>query len=248
MATPSWLAATAGYRTLPGQLNQFLGAHASTWVYAGTQRAAQSTGSGTYASSSSTYLSQTFTTAVGQSAIGQVWLQVSTVGGSPTAATIPPLTLSLYASFSGQPTGAALASTTVSEQYVYAAPFWLPVPLCATGLTAGANYALVASAAGSGSAYYVWQHSNQVSGAATSPDGATWTTQGYGLMFQVFDQSPGGQVQFLYDDSGARWARFTYDALGRVATIAEYCAVQGAAPLSSTRTLTYTSGMLTGVA
>lgn len=249
MAAPSWLAASTGSRTLPGQVNQFLGVHSSTWVYAGVQRAAQATGTALYASTAGAYLAQTFTTAAGQTTVGQVWLQISTVGGSPTTATITPLTVGLYATLAGAPTGSALASTAVHEQYVYTSPFWVPVPLCATGLAAGATYALVVSAAGSGSAYYVWQHSNQPSGASTSPDGTTWTAQAYGLMFQVFDQTPGGQVQFLYDDDGARWAQFTYDSVGRVSALTEYCTAQNAsAPLTSTRTLTYASGMLTGVA
>ena len=248
MSAPAYLAATAGYRSLPGQVNQFLAAHGATWVYAGAQRAAQTTGTGVYASTAGQYLAQQFTTAAGQSAIGQVWLQLSTVGGSPLTATIPPLTVALYASSAGAPTGSALASATLAEQYVYSAPFWLPVPLAATGLTASTVYQLVASPAGSGAAYYAWQHSNQASGASTSTNATTWSAQTYGLLFQVFDQSPGGQVQFITEDGGARIVQFTYNTQALPSQIVEQTIAQDGSVLYSTRALTYTGGALSGVA
>lgn len=248
MAVPAWLAASPGQRALPGQINQFLGTHGSTWVYAGAQRAAQTTGSAAYSSTASTYLAQQFTTAVGQTTVGQVWLQLSAVGGSPVTATISPLTVGLYASSAGSPTGTAITSTALAEQQVYSAPFWLPVPLAATGLTASTVYQLVVSAAGSGSAYYAWQHSNQTSGASTSPTGSAWSSQPFGLMFQVFDQTPGGLIQFFYDDAGARTVQLGYNAQGLPTTLTESAIAQDGSVLYSTRTLTYSGGMLTGVA
>jgi hypothetical protein len=248
MATASWLAASAGNAANAGQINQFLGTHSSTWTYAGTQRAAQTTGSGAYQSSAGMYLAQSFTTGSGQTTLGQVWLQLSTVGGSPLTPLIGTLAVSLYPN--GAPTGTALASTTLAEQYVYTAPFWVRVPLVASGLTPSTTYQIVTAPAGAGGHYYTWQQSNQTSGASASPDGVTWSAQTFGLMYQVFDDTPGSQLQLLYDDAGARWVSFTYDSFGRIATLTEYCVAQNpAAPLASaTRTFTYTQGVLTGVA
>lgn len=249
MTSPQWLAAAAGstYRAQAGQVNQFLVGHTSSWLYAGTLQASQTTGTGVYSSTQGTYLAQPFATTANQTTIGQVWLQVSTVGGSPITATITPLTLTLYLDGGGTPTGSALASTTVNEQYVYSSGFWLQFPLGVTGLIGSTTYQLVLSPAGTGTAYYVWQHSNQVSGASTSTDGVTWTPQTYGLMYQVYDASTGGNVQFIWDDAGARWTRFSYDSLGRYSMISEYVIAQSGNAFQSSRTLSYTNLTLTGV-
>lgn len=244
-AIPTWLAATVGYGAQAGSVNQILGAHSSAWLYTGTQRAAQTTGSGTYQSSQSQWLSQSFTTASAQAQVGTVELQISTVGGSPTSATIPPLTIALYADSGGTPTGSALASTSVAEQSVYSSSYWLQVPLPAavTPLTA---YQLVVSQAGSAGHYYAWQQSNQTSGASTSPDGVTWTTQAYGLMFQVFDQGTSGLPQYFVDDGGARVTQLSYTA-GLVSSLTESVVAQDGSVATFTRNLTYTGSNLTGV-
>lgn len=245
--TPPWLAASSGFAGEAGQINQFLGQHTATWVYAGAQQSAQTTGTGVYQSTQTQYLSQSFTTGVSQTAIGQVWLQLSAVGGSPTSAPINPLTVGVYASSGGAPTGTALGSVTVPEQYVYSAPFWLPIPLIVTGLTPSTLYELQVSIVGTPGHYYAWQQSNQILGAATSPDGVTWTTQAYGLMYQVFDQSVSGRIQFIFEDGGARWTQFTYNAAGQYSTITESTTAQNGVNFYSTRTLAYTNGLLTVV-
>jgi hypothetical protein len=245
MAGPSWLAATAGQPAYAGQLNQFLASHGATWLYAGTQQAAQTTGNAVYSASNGQYIAQSFTTGVSQTAVGQVWLQVSAVGGSPVTQAIPPLTLALYASSGGAPTGAALGSVAVNETYVYNAPFWVQFPLAVSGLTPSTVYQLVTFPAGASANYYAWQHSNQVIGGSLSADGVTWTTQAFGFMYQVFDQSAGGNLLYITEDGGARWTSLTYDAFNRVSTITEY--TTGATALTSVRTFAYSNGSLTGV-
>jgi hypothetical protein len=244
---PAWLGASAGHGAQAGQVNQFLGGHNSVWLYAGTQRAAQTTGTGIYQSTQSQWLAQQFTTAPGQTQIGAVWLQISAVGGSPASATIPPLTVSLYISSGGLPLGPALALTSTAEQVVYSAGFWLRVPLPAT-VTPLTVYQLVVSSAGATGHYYVWQQSNQVSGASASPDGITWSAQPFGLMFQVLDQTGGGPPQTLYDDNGARVTQFSYNAQNLVASITESVLAQDGSVATFTRGFTYTNGTLTGVA
>ena len=249
MATASWLAATIGQPTRPGLINQFLGSHTSSWLYSGnTLQSSQQTGASVYQSSHAQYLAQTFNTTSAQTTIGQVLIQVSTVGGSPVTATIPPLTVSLYANAGGVPTGSAIATTSVTEQYVYLQPFWVTVPLAVTGLTAATPYWLVVSPAGSASAYYVWQQSNQTSGAALSSDGLSWADQAYGFMFQVYDQlGTNWPPVSLTDDNGSRVTTFTYTATNLLSTITESVVAQGGTSFFSSRTISYTGVYPTGV-
>lgn len=249
MATPAYLGASAGYPANAGAITQFTGAHNSQWLYSPALVSAQATGSGTYQSlASSPYYAQRFTTGSAQSAIGQVALQISAVGGSPVTAAINPLTIALYAVNAGAPTGSALATSQVIEPYVYSQPFWCVIPLQATGLTPSTIYALVVSGSGPGSAYYAWQCSNQTSGALTSPDAATWSTVAYGLMYQIHDDSTGaGPVQTIVDDAGARITTLTYSGT-TLTGITEYTQTQSGVALVSARTLSYASnGLLKGV-
>lgn len=247
MATPAWLAATVGYRGNAGQVNQFLGTHTSQWVYTAVLQTQEGTGSSVYQSLETGYLSQEIMTGATQTEIGSVTLQISTVGGSPITATINPLTVSLYASAGGLPTGSPLASTQVAEPYVYSQPFWVSVPLLATGLAPSTTYCLVVTGTGSSGSYYVWQESNQVAGAASSTDGVTWTAQPYGLMWQVYDATAAsGQLLSMVDDDGARVTVFTYT--GNLLTgLTEYTIAQDGSTLVSTRTLTYSGSNLIGV-
>lgn len=247
MATPPWLAAAAPYPALAGQVNQFLGTHSSAWLYSGTVQAAQAIGSGVYQSTAGQYLAQAFTTGAAQSATGVVLVQISVVGGSPVTATAAPLTVGLYADSGDVPSGNPLAAVSVPEQLVYAAPFWVPLPLAASALTPSTTYHLVASPAGGSGSYYVWQQSNQASGAAVSADGISWSQQGFGLMFQIFDQSQVGALQFLVDDGGARWTQIGWSG-AFLATLTEVTASQGGAPFASVRSFTYSGSNLTGVA
>lgn len=246
MATPSWLAASVGSRADAGLVTQFLGTHAATWLYPGTQRGAESTGSGLYQGTNrALYLAQSFTTSSSQTTIGVVALQISTVGGSPTTAAIGPLSVSLYASSAGLPTGGPLATTAVAEQVVYSSPFWLPVPLPAS-VTASTVYQIVVAPAGTASSYYVWQQSDQTSGASTSGDAAAWAAQGHGMMYQVYDQGASGLPQYLVEDSGARVTQLSYSG-SVVSSLTESTIAQDGTVLTSTRTLTYSNGLLTGV-
>ena len=247
MPVPAYLAAAVTYPGRPGQINQFLVSHTTDMVYAGTLKSSQTTGSAVYTSTNGAYIAQQFTTASNQTAIGQVWIQISTVGGSPTSATITPLSVSIYSNSGGVPQGSAIATTTFNEQYVYSAPFWLQVPFNVTGLGASTSYQIVVAAAGNSSHYYTWQHSNQVTGGSTSPDGVNWTSQAYGMMYQIYDQTSNGALQYLFSDNGARWTQFTYDTLGRISTITENTVAQDGSDFLSVRTLSYTNGLLTVV-
>ena len=249
VVTPTWQAATAGQNGAAGHANQFLGTHGSVFLYQGALASSQTIGSSVYSSTQSQWLAQAITTGSGQTAIGYVQLQLSTVGGSPTSAPIAPLTVSLYANSGGVPTGSPLASTTISCQYVYSAPFWVTIPLPATGLTPNHTYQIVTRPVGTTGHYYVWQQSNQVTGAATSTSGTSWAAQAFGLMYQVYDQSSAGQLQLIYEDAGARWTQLTYSTTGQISQLTEHTVGQAATGYQyTTSTLSYTNGLLTGVA
>ena len=244
-AIPAWCAATAGQPGSAGAVNQVLGRHDATLIYGGAQQDGQTTGSSSYASTAGVWLAQAFTPTT--AAAGSLLLQISAVGGSPVAPLIAPLTVAIYADADGAPVGDPLASVQIGCDYVYIAPFWVPVPLAATGLTPGTVYQLVTTPVGDSSHYYAWQQSNQAAGASTSPDGVTWTPAAYGLMYQVLDQSSTGPLTAIVEDDGARWTQLTYNAAGQIAGIAEHITGQAGGYLYSTRTLTYSGGLPTGV-
>lgn len=246
--TPTYQSFAAGTPANSGFANQLIGSHNCTFLYSGgaivTQ---QATGSGIYQSTANNWLSQTIVTGSSQTAIGSVNLQLSAVGGSPTLSLIPVITVGLYADGSGYPTGTALASTTVSNNYIYSSPFWVSIPLPATGLTASTQYHIVTNLVGSASHYYTWQQSNQTSGVSTSPDGTVWTFQNYGLMYQVLDQTSSGNVTTIFEDNGARFIQLTYNSLNEITGVSEFVTAPGGGYIQSSGTLSWTNGILTGV-
>lgn len=240
-AIPSWLGATASSAAQAGQVNQFLGAHTATFLYASVQKAAQTTAGSGAVNSNSLWIAQSFSTAVGQTQVGRVVLTL--------AETLPPapLTVSLYANSAGAPTGAALVSAAVPKEFLTGSPAALSIPLPAT-VTASTTYWIVTTAVGDASNFFSWSKSNQVSGASTSANGTAWTAQAYGLLYQVYDQTASGALTHTFEDTGARWTLFTYNASSQLTGLAEYTAAQASGYIQSNKTLSYSSGLLTGVA
>jgi hypothetical protein len=208
------------------------------------QKAAQTTAGTGAVNSNGSWIAQSFTTAAGQTQTGIVWLTLA-VTGTPT-----PLTVSIYASSGGAPSGSPLVTTQVPREFVGSSAGLIPIPLPQYGLTASTTYWIVAQAVGDASDYFAWSKSNQISGASTSTNGASWTTQSYGLLYQVYDGTPKPPVVALWEDSGARWSWMAHDSTGRISTLWGYTAGQTAAGYAaSVRTLSYSasSGILTGV-
>lgn len=249
MSAPPWLAATTGYTGQAGQVNQFLGTHQSSWTYnGGTLQSSQTTGSSLYQTTASQYLSQAFFTGASQTVIGTVLVQVSTVGGSPVTATITPLTVSLYLSSSGIPTGNPLITTALTEQLVYNSSFYVTIPINITGLTPSTEYCIVISPAGTGTQYYVWQQNNQTSGGATSPDGVNWSPENFGFMYKVYDDTGlTGSPIIITDDGGAKIVTITYNTNGQPLTIVEQVISQSGTFFLSSRTFSYNGNTLIGV-
>jgi hypothetical protein len=244
--TPTWQAATTGQAPLAAHVNQYLGTHTMQVLYTGTQRAAQSTaGSGTV-TTNGTYLAQSFTTALGQTAIGYVVIQLA--ANTSTGANLAPTTVSIQANSSGAPSGTALVSATVTAEYVFNGPTLIVVPTPVGGLTASTTYWIVVAAAGNATYSYNWAKSNQTSGASTSANGTSWTAQTYGFIFQVYDQAVTGQQTATWEDAGARWTWTGRSATGLVNAYAAYTAGQTPAGyLQSYRAFTTSNGLLTAV-
>jgi hypothetical protein len=237
---PTWLGATSGQATQAGQVNQLLGAHAVTFIYQGTQQAAQSTVGSGAVNSNSLWIAQSFTTGSGQTAAGRVVLTLA-VTSSPA-----PMTVGLYASSAGAPTGSALVLVSVPKEFLTGTAAALSIPLPAI-VTASTTYWIVATAVGDVSNYYSWSKSNQVSGASTSANGTTWTTQAYGLLFQVYDQTANSLLTHTFEDSGARWTGLSYTG-NQITTLREYTTAQASGYIQSSRTLSYSGALLTKVA
>jgi hypothetical protein len=240
---PTWQAATAGLSALAGHVNQLLVSHAITYVWTGTQQAAQSTAGSGGTSSNSLWIAQSFATAAGQTTTGYVVVTAS-VTGSPA-----PWTFSIQANSSGAPSGTALTSAAVPKEFLTGSPAAQAVMLPVTGLTASTTYWIVAQAVGGVSDFFTWSKSNQTSGASTSSNGTTWAAQTYGLLYKVFDETPVMPLAGTWEDSGARWAALASNGSGQLTGIEEYTAGQAAnGYAASARTLTYVNGLLTGVA
>jgi hypothetical protein len=252
MPTPTWQAPTSGSVALAAHGSQLLGTHGFQSLYTATQRAAVVTNGATVTTTASTFLAESFTTAVGQTTIGYVTVPVtaSTSTGTTTSTT----TLGVFANSAGAPTGSAISSTTLTAEYAWNAAgsgsqnVLVTYPLPTTGLSASTQYWLVLGSTSS-TGNYSWFRSAAASGASTSPDGTTWTAQAYGFRYAVFDQTVSGPLVSTWEDSGARWTVTTYRTNGEINTFAEYTAGQTASGyLQGFRTLSYTTNALTGVA
>lgn len=247
----TWLGATNGTGILPTAAQQaaFLGIHKQQLLYAGTQQAGQTTNGSTSTSTNGLWLAQSFTTGGAQTAIGYVIVPVTTT--TTSGSSLSTTTLALYANTAGAPSGSPLGSVTVTAEYANlasggTATKGLIYPLPVTGLAAATTYWLVLqSTASTGS--YTWYRSNQASGASTSTNGTTWSAQTYGFVYQVFDQAASGQLTAIWEDSGARWQAFTYNAALNVSTLGQYTVAQNAGYVQGFRSLSWSSGSLTGV-
>lgn len=242
VTTPNWLGATAGQLPQAGQVNQFLGAHAANFIYTGVTQGSSTTLAGTATNSNGLYIAQSFTPGSNQSI--QRWIFTLAVTGSPA-----PLVVSIETASGGAPSGTVLATTTIPREFVAASAGQLSVPTLPAALTSGTQYWFVFTAVGDVSNFYAISRTTAGSGASTSPNGSTWTAQAYGLYYNRFDATATGALLHTYEDSGARWTSTTQNANGTLATLNEYTVAQGANQyVASKRSLSYSNGLLTGVA
>lgn len=247
---PTYKAAVTGGSGNAGMTNQFLVPHDASIIYdSAAVQESVTTGSGVYTTTENQYLSQQFTTTVNQTSISQVWMQISVINGSAITNNIDPFIISIYADSGGEPSGSPLGSASLVETAVFASGFWVIIPLVITGLTGNTPYHIVTSPAGNATSYYVWQRSNLLAGASTSPDLIAWTDQTYGFMYQVYDGATvgGSNWQFIVEDGGARWSQLNYTG-SLVTSTVEYTADQtGSGSVEYSATLSYSGNLLTGI-
>lgn len=240
MATPSWQAATAGQPQLASAVNQFLGTHQVTYLYAGASQGGHTTLGTGGVSSNGLYVAQSFT-AGSSFSLGRVVLDFAALTGTPTGLA----TVSIQTSSGGAPSGTALVSTSVPALYL-SGLVSIPVPC---PLSSGTGYWIVLSAVGDASDYVTWLKSNQTSGASTSTSGTSWTAQAYGLYYSYWDQSAVPPLAHTWEDAGARWTAWAENAGNQPTSLQEYTLAQGTGQyVYSSRTLTYSGTSLTTVA
>lgn len=246
---PTYQAATAGYVGNAGHVNQFVASHVAALIYQGDPSSSETTGTAVYSDTYTQWLAQSFVQPLTDDTVAYFLLQLSTVNGSPLTEVFSPLVVGIYADDGGGlPTGSAISSVSLLETYVYSSPFWVTVTIVTTGLTPGATYHVVTQRVGDTGGYYVWQQSDQTSGASTSPDGITWTASTYGLLYQVFNSSTSGPLTVISEDDNARVIQFTYNPSGTINQVVEITNAQmPGGELVSTRTLTYSGNALVGV-
>lgn len=241
MATPNWQGASTGIRPQAAQINQFLGSHTVTIVYAGTSFASQTTAGAGGTNSNGLYLAQSFNTG-GSSGMSRVVLTLA-VTGTPN-----PATVSIQSDNAGVPSGTVLGSTVLPPTFVAGSATAISIPVFAA-VAAATQYWIVINAVGDVSNFYAWSRSNQVSGASTSPNGSTWTAQGYGFLYNCFVWAYVGAPVHSYEDGGLRWATFATNASGALSNLSEYTTAQAANDyVTSIRAFTYTNGNLTSIA
>ena len=229
--TATWFPAVAHQSAQAAQINQFLTGHVCQYLYDGASVASNAAGSGTVESSS--WVAQSFTL-TGVTTVGRVEFPLAHTGS------VSPVTVALYTNSGGLP-GTLIVAAQVPLQ---SASGVISVPLPATGLTSGGTYWLVMEKLGASGNDWQWTKGTAGSGAATSTNGTSWTTQAYSMEFTVYDQSVSGDVRHIvYDgDPTSRWIGFDYTA-GLVTAMRDSV---GSGVVASALSLAYTSGQLTG--
>jgi hypothetical protein len=241
MATPTYLAATSSNPTRAGQVNQFLGTHTVNYIYNGVSQGSSTTLAGTATNSNGLYIAQQFTPGSAQTI--QRWVLTLAVTGSPV-----PLTMTIQTNNSGVPSGTVLATTQIPRDYLTGTATAVSIPTAQIALTSGTTYWLVFNAVGDASNFYSVSRTTAASGASTSTNGTTWTGQSYGLYYNRFDTTVTGSLTHTFEDAGARWLTFSWNAAIQPSTLSEYTVAQGTnGYLYSGRTFAYTSGSVTTI-
>lgn len=240
MATPAWLGATSGQLPLANQVNQFLGTHQINMVYTGTTQGSSTTLAGTATNSNGLYIAQSFTPGSNQTI--QRWIFTLAVTGSPG-----PLTVTIRPDNAGAPSATILSTTLIPNAFVPGAAGQVSVPTAQTALTNATQYWFVFSAVGDVSNFYAVSRTTAGSGASTSVNGTSWTTQAYGLYYNRFDTGVIAPLVHTYEDTGVRWTTFGRNANTSVSKLSEYNAAQNTGFFQSVRSFAYTGADLTGV-
>lgn len=218
--------------------------HALQACYDGTSLVANTAAATGNQTNNALWLSQSFVLPSGNTETDRVELNLQNNGtGADTV-------ISLRADSSGSPATTDIVAITLPLEFLTTTARTVSVPLYATGLTASATYWIVVSGAGGAANNVRWN----TNGGAPSPGGGAFKTSTTGAgswsavastggIMQVYAGTAGGVRNTIYDALAAppRWEEYTYSS-GLLQTLREYTL-----SVRSVRTLTYVSGVLTGV-
>lgn len=250
MTTPTWSAAVTGQPTAAGGVDQFLGTHAITWLYTGARFLDSSAGSaGSGLTTLSEYIDLPFTmpSSPAQTVLARVELYYSFTG------TPPDVTFTVQTdNGSGQPSGTVLQTIVVPADFWLAqlGVGWLSIPIALTGLTAGTKYHLVSQPAGTAGNIVTFSNTSTIptgfAAVNTSTNGTSWTAGSTTLRIGLINGNTGSAVH-SWEDSGARWTTLTPGPVPPLpAHLLEYTA-GSATQIRSTRTFSYSNGLLIGM-
>ncbi len=246
MATPTWHAISTGNNGSAEDINQFLGTHAITYIHEGTVQVSGSNGTAvTYFDTTEVaqiWLDQPWKTTATQTSVTRVDFYWGANSAQPT------FTLSLQTdNGSGSPSGTVVGAPI---NYIggYGGSQIVSFPYPAT-LTVSTLYHWVFSDIAGPTYYQSFQGNGTVVGyAALYGSGTTqptsWASLGATVGFDVY-AGTNGPLYHTFEDAGARWTSILWT--GGTNTPPTYY-LESVDPFAVVRGLSYTNGVLTGVA
>lgn len=235
-----------------GQLQSQEWTHGGTLHYEGTSVGSTNAVSPTaYYSTFDTFYAQQFTAS---GVLNRVRLFVK----SATANTAADVTVSIRTNGTGGPSdslaGGSVAVTLPGEFFTTTGR-WVSIPFRTTSLASATYWIVVSEQTTDATNYLQLGYTTGTPAVYTSPTGTagTWSATANKLSFDVFTGASGSLINTMEDDAlspgnptltaGTNWSELVYDASGNLTNLYEYLGT-----FRNTRTLTYDSGVLIGVA
>lgn len=226
--------------------------HGTTLHYEGTSvGSTNAVTASAYYSTYNTHYAQQFT---GSGVINRVRLFVK----SATATKSADVTISLQTNGTGGPSGTLAGSSTsitLPGEFFNTTGRWVSIPFRTTSLGSATYWIVVSAQSADATNYLQLGYTTGTPAVYTSSTGiaGSWSATTNKLSFDVFTGSTGSLINAMEDDAlsplnptltaGVNWTELVYDAGGSLTNIYEYLG-----SFRNTRTLTYDSGVLTGVA
>lgn len=255
--TPSWSAATSTAPTLAGQINQFLVAHSATLVYDGTafSNPGGSISTADNFSTTVTSLIYRFAAPASPTALTRVAFALANVnagtdvilalqgdngtranGTNIVTVTVPAGWLTTSTPTDITPAhGFPLSHTLSSSEFAFYNLVLTPV----SGYTYGSSNNLAVYRSSSTSSGTAWTYNANTS---------TYTAQSYGYWVRMYSGTS-GELRCVTEDNGLMLKGYDYNTSGQMSAARQWTSPQsGTAGPSSSRTLTFTNGLLTSVA
>jgi hypothetical protein len=257
MPTPTWSAAATGGNTQSGQINQFLVAHTATFAYDNTifnTPPAINTSFDSFSSTNSSLIYR-FTTPTTPTQLTRVALALGVVGSGCD------VTMTLQGDNGTRANGTVLSTITIPGAWLSASTPTDVAPnhgFILNHLLASTEYAyyniVLTPATTFDSTHNIAVYHTTATTAGTAwlynSSTATYTAQTYGYYVKMYTSTTNGTTGYLRcvsEDSGAMIKGYDYATNGNMTTARQWTqATSGTNPASS-RTLTFTNGLLTSV-